>query len=57
MELIGDALPAFQKYTQLFPNNPKMHQALCLFYKDILDFYAILLNFFKHESKYNSPDD
>ncbi|KAE9583427.1 hypothetical protein CGMCC3_g431 [Colletotrichum fructicola] len=48
MELIGDALPAFKQYTQLFPNNTKMHQALCLFYTDIMDFYATLLDLFKH---------
>ncbi|RKL25837.1 hypothetical protein BFJ72_g13955 [Fusarium proliferatum] len=48
MEQIGISLPAFQKYIQLFPQNNKMHQVLCLFYQDILDFYSSILEVFKH---------
>ncbi|KAK6225175.1 nacht domain protein [Colletotrichum tabaci] len=48
MDVIGNALPTFQNYVDLFPRNNKMHLALCLFYRDILDFYATLLDFFKH---------
>ncbi|OTA93779.1 hypothetical protein M434DRAFT_395313 [Hypoxylon sp. CO27-5] len=44
MEL-GMTLPSFKAYTQLFESNPDIRHALCLFYADILDFYAILLNF------------
>ncbi|KAI1802020.1 hypothetical protein F4811DRAFT_555212 [Daldinia bambusicola] len=38
-------LPSFKIYAQLFESNDGIHQALCLFYTDILDFYAVLLNF------------
>ncbi|KAI0152566.1 hypothetical protein F4776DRAFT_659492 [Hypoxylon sp. NC0597] len=42
---LGMTLPSFKAYTQLFESNPDIRRALCLFYADILDFYAILLNF------------
>ncbi|KAL1870875.1 hypothetical protein Daus18300_004964 [Diaporthe australafricana] len=49
MAQISLSLPAFEKYTQLFPDNQPIHQVLCLFYQDILDFYATVLAFFKHK--------
>ncbi|KAI0840677.1 hypothetical protein F5Y06DRAFT_293941 [Hypoxylon sp. FL0890] len=48
VKVIGDlgmTLPSFKVYTQLFQSNHDVRRALCLFYADILDFYAILLNF------------
>ncbi|OTA59127.1 hypothetical protein K449DRAFT_466839 [Hypoxylon sp. EC38] len=42
---LGMTLPSFKAYAQLFESNPDIRRALCLFYADILDFYAILLNF------------
>ncbi|KAI1470272.1 uncharacterized protein F4812DRAFT_259183 [Daldinia caldariorum] len=38
-------LPSFNIYAQLFESNYSIRRAACLFYADILDFYAILLNF------------
>jgi len=49
MAQISLSLPAFENYTQLFPGNQAIHQALCLFYRDILDFYATILDFFKYK--------
>ncbi|KAH6888169.1 hypothetical protein B0T10DRAFT_515086 [Thelonectria olida] len=46
---IGAALPAFQKYAGLFKGNTQIHQVLCVFFRDILDFHAIVLGFFKHK--------
>ncbi|KAI0161115.1 hypothetical protein GGR52DRAFT_582536 [Hypoxylon sp. FL1284] len=42
---IGMVLPNFKVYAQLFESNHDIRQALFLFYADILDFYAVLLNF------------
>ncbi|MCJ1385990.1 hypothetical protein MMC17_009115 [Xylographa soralifera] len=44
---LADALPQFKVYEELFQKNARITHVLCLFYKDILDFYAINLNFFK----------
>ncbi|KAI1416816.1 hypothetical protein F5Y13DRAFT_204160 [Hypoxylon sp. FL1857] len=42
---LGMTLPSFKIYAQLFQSNSDVRRALCLFYADVLDFYAILLNF------------
>ncbi|MCJ1392101.1 hypothetical protein MMC18_004968 [Xylographa bjoerkii] len=42
-----DKLLDITMYQDLFQNNARITHVLCLFYKDILDFYAINLNFFK----------
>jgi hypothetical protein len=47
---IGATLPAFKKYAGLFAGNTQVHQVLCLFFRDILDFHATLLDFFNHKS-------
>ncbi|MCJ1431111.1 hypothetical protein MMC27_000462 [Xylographa pallens] len=44
---LADALPQFKAYEELFRTNTRVTHVLCLFYKDILDFYAINLNYFK----------
>ncbi|KAJ0114753.1 hypothetical protein J7T55_004494 [Diaporthe amygdali] len=49
MAQVSLSLPAFEKYTELFPGSQPIHQVLCLFYQDILDFYATVLDFFKHK--------
>lgn len=51
MAQISLSLPAFEKYTELFPGNKPIQQVLCLFYQDILDFYSTILMFFKHKSR------
>ncbi|KAK2927026.1 Zinc finger C2H2-type [Fusarium oxysporum f. sp. vasinfectum] len=43
---IGRVLPQFETYTNIFKDNKTIHYGLFLFYRDILDFYATLLNFF-----------
>ncbi|KAI2621405.1 hypothetical protein GGS26DRAFT_262370 [Hypomontagnella submonticulosa] len=42
---LGITLPSFKVYAQLFQSNHEIRRALCLFYADIMDFYAVLLNF------------
>ena len=44
---IGDCLPQFKKCEGLFEENKDVRDILYLFYKDILDFYAIMLKFFR----------
>ncbi|KAJ5826601.1 NACHT nucleoside triphosphatase [Penicillium robsamsonii] len=44
--VIGNKLPLFEAYTVLFEENDRVTDVLVLFYKDILDFYEIVLNFF-----------
>ena len=46
MAEIGNKLPFFEAYTQIFDTNDRIMDVLCLFYKDILDFYLTVLNFF-----------
>jgi hypothetical protein len=50
---VGQCLPQFQKYAELFKANLQIKQVLCLFYRDILDFHATVLNFFRKNSKYS----
>jgi hypothetical protein len=50
---VGQCLPQFQKYAELFKANQHIKQVLCLFYRDILDFHATVLNFFGKNSKYS----
>ena len=49
---VGQCLPQFQKYAELFKENQHIKQVLCLFYRDILDFHATVLNFFRKNSMY-----
>lgn len=51
MAVIGNKLPLFEAYTVLFKENDRVAQVLVLFYKDILDFYEIVLNFFSAKRK------
>lgn len=44
---IGQALPEFQKATALFGESEEIKAVLLLFFKDILDFYALGLRFFR----------
>lgn len=44
---IGDCLPQFKNCEGLFKENKGVRDILYLFYKDILDFYAIMLRFFQ----------
>ncbi|KAJ5175558.1 NACHT nucleoside triphosphatase [Penicillium canariense] len=43
---IGNKLPLFEAYTNIFETTDRVLDVLVLFYKDILDFYEIVLNFF-----------
>lgn len=51
MAMIGNKLPLFEAYTMLFKGNDRVAQVLVLFYKDILDFYEVVLNFFSAKRK------
>lgn len=46
MVKIGDALPQFVEVVKIFGKNDKLNDMLALFYRDILDFYTITLEFF-----------
>ena len=46
MKKIGDALPHFGEVVKIFSNNDRLKDLLALFYRDILDFYVITLEFF-----------
>ena len=50
MAQIGDCLPRFEKYGQLFETSDRIKHVLCIFYNDVLDFHATVLNFFKLKS-------
>ncbi|KAL2267591.1 hypothetical protein VTJ83DRAFT_4868 [Remersonia thermophila] len=41
----SQALPRFQQYAALFPDNVEIRRVLCLFFEDLLSLYAELLNF------------
>ncbi|KAJ6151093.1 NACHT nucleoside triphosphatase [Penicillium chermesinum] len=45
MVSIGNCLPMFETFGTLFKQNDRVKDALVLFYKDILDFFDIALNF------------
>jgi hypothetical protein len=51
MANIGENLPLFQEYAQLFSSSTRINDVLCLFFKDILDFYLTALNFFSVKRK------
>lgn len=46
MAAIGDKLPIFESYSQLFRESDRVVDALALFYRDILDFYGLAVNLF-----------
>ncbi|KAL2213134.1 hypothetical protein CC79DRAFT_1391107 [Sarocladium strictum] len=48
MESIGHALPHFKRSMETFPTSEEIKTALALFYEDILDFHATILNFLQH---------
>lgn len=50
---VGQSLPQFQKYTELFKENQHIKQVLCLFFRDILDLHATVLNFFRKNSRHS----
>ncbi|KAL9122534.1 MAG: hypothetical protein Q9187_000916 [Circinaria calcarea] len=49
MAQIGESLPQFQVYGNLFNMSQGMKHALCIFYSDILEFHVTILNFFRHK--------
>ena len=44
---IGSALPEFQQAVQIFDQSIQIKDVLLLFFKDILEFYAVALRFFR----------
>ena len=53
MGQIGDRLPDFMRYSELFKSNDRVQHLLCFFFKDILDFHVTALNFFNLKSKHS----
>ncbi|KAJ5248988.1 NACHT nucleoside triphosphatase [Penicillium chermesinum] len=51
MVSIGNCLPMFETFGTLFKQNDRVKDALVLFYKDILDFFDIALNFLNLKRK------
>lgn len=50
---IGAILPQFERYMELFQNSANVRHVLCLFYRDLLDFFVITLNFISKKSQYH----
>ncbi|GJD05052.1 NACHT domain protein [Colletotrichum higginsianum] len=46
LEEIGILLPEFTEMSRIFEDNDRVKEVLVLFFKDILDFYLITLQFF-----------
>jgi hypothetical protein len=51
MAEIGNKLPLFEAYTELFDSSDRVKDVLCLYFKDILDFHLVALNFFSQKRK------
>ena len=51
MRKLGDCLPQFKTCAGLFPENKGIRDILYLFYKDMLEFYLILLKLFQVKGK------
>ena len=51
---IGLLLPEFQGVTKLFGHNELIKDVLVLFFRDILDFYLIVLKFFRRTCEFAS---
>ena len=47
----GDCLPQFKTCARLFPEKEGIRDILYLFYKDMLEFYLILLKLFQFKGK------
>lgn len=52
----ANSLPEFEKYTELFEDNDRIKHVLSLFYKDILDFHATILQLLKIKSELQCLD-
>ena len=50
---LGDCLPQFKTYESFYGGNKQIEGILYLFYKDILEFYVILLEFFTKKGMLN----
>lgn len=57
MTEIGNKLPLFEAYTNIFETSDRVLDVLVLFYKDILDFYEIVVNFFSAKRLEFMPPD
>ena len=49
---IGQALPEFEQAAKIFEGSDRIKDVLFLFFKDILDFYAVALKFFRLPRKF-----
>jgi hypothetical protein len=50
MGQIGDRLPQFRRYLEIFKSNANLKRVLLIFFEDILEFHLTALNFFKSKS-------
>lgn len=55
LEEIGVLLPEFTEVTRIFGDNARIQEILVLFFKDILDFYLVTLNFFSSSRRPPHP--
>ena len=53
---LGDCLPQFKTCKGLFPENKGIRDILYLFYKDMLEFYLILLKLFQVKGKFRETN-
>ncbi len=53
---LGDCLPQFKSCAGLFHENKGIRDILYLFYKDMLEFYLILLKLFQVKGKFRKAN-
>lgn len=51
LEKIGQSLPRLDRYIEVFPDEKKVHDAVCQLYTEILSFSVDLRRLFKHRDK------
>lgn len=52
---IGEDMPLFSQYQDLFDANPYMRHVLQLNFEDLLEFHSEALKFFRRTSKDDTP--
>jgi hypothetical protein len=55
MAEIGELLPEFKRAIAIFDQNVAIKEVMVLFFRDILDFYLVALNFFKLSRELYDP--
>ena len=54
MQKIGNCLPRFEQFGDVFAHNPRVGQVLVWLYSDLLEFYTEVLRFFSKKGQYSA---